>query len=119
MRPAELGELTATGRRRGKLIGTGEARAIIGVSGSTMLALLGKEYGPPGFKRPGGGHWLFFEGEVLDWLESNRRKTNGSSYCFAHHELTHAALKSSQVLRQETIARKLSRLAIVAALKRE
>jgi hypothetical protein len=74
MKTSELGELTATGRPRGRLIRSGEARALIGVSGSTMLALLGKEYGPPGFKRPGGGHWLFFEGEVLDWLESNRRK---------------------------------------------
>ena len=45
-------------------------------------------------------------------------KTDGS-YCFAHHELTHAALKSSQVLRDEFIVRKLSRLAIMAALKRE
>jgi hypothetical protein len=74
MKASEPGELTTTGRPRGKLIRTAEARALIGVSGSTMLALLGKAYGPPGFKRPGGGHWLFWEGEVLDWLESDRRK---------------------------------------------
>jgi hypothetical protein len=37
----------------------------------------------------------------------------------AHHEITHAALKERQMLRQESISRKLSRLAIMAALKRE
>ena len=45
--------------------------------------------------------------------------SGSASYCLAHHELTRAAPKSGHVLKQETIARKLSRLAIVAALKRE
>ena len=41
------------------------------------------------------------------------------SFCQVHHQLTHATPKSCHALRSEFIARKLSRLAIVAALKRE
>jgi hypothetical protein len=61
-------------RPRGRLLRTAEARTMIDVGESTFLGLMKSGYGPPGFRRPGSNRWLFWEGELLDWLESNRRK---------------------------------------------
>jgi hypothetical protein len=65
-------ELTATGRPKGRLVRTPEARRILNVGDTTLRALLKSSFGPPGFKRPGSSHWLFWSGELMDFLESNR-----------------------------------------------
>jgi hypothetical protein len=67
-------ELTTTGRQKGRLIRTRDARQMLDIGDSAMRALMASGYGPPGFKRPGSTHWLFWSGEVLDYLESNRRR---------------------------------------------
>ena len=38
-----------------------------------MRGLIRDGLGPPLFKRPGSNRLLGYEGEVRDWLESNRR----------------------------------------------
>ena len=39
-----------------------------------MRGLIRAGLGPPLFKRPGSNRFLGYEGEVVDWLESNRRQ---------------------------------------------
>jgi hypothetical protein len=67
-------EPTATGRPKRRLVRTPEAREILAVGDTTLRALMKSGFGPPGFKRPGSSHWLFWSGELMDFLESNRRQ---------------------------------------------
>lgn len=58
---------------KGKLLSLREARQLVGgISDSGMRALLSANVGVPAFKRPGSNRWLFWEGELLAWLESAR-----------------------------------------------
>ena len=67
-------EVTSTGRPLGALLGLRAHCAICKCSESTMRGLLRAGLGPPLFKRPGSNRFLGYEGEILDWLESNRRR---------------------------------------------
>jgi hypothetical protein len=67
-------EKTSTGRPLGALLSLRAICAICKCSESTMRGLLRAGLGPPLFKRPGSNRFLGYEGEILDWLESNRRQ---------------------------------------------
>jgi hypothetical protein len=67
-------EKTSTGRPLGALLSLRVICAICKCSESTMRDLLRAGLGPPLFKRPGSNRFLGYEGEILDWLESNRRQ---------------------------------------------
>jgi hypothetical protein len=68
-------ELTATGRPLGALLQLRPICVICKCGESTMRGLIRDGLGPPLFKRPGSNRLLGYEGEVRDWLESNRRVT--------------------------------------------
>ena len=57
---------------KGRLLRPREVREMIDISDAGLRALMKTPFGPPGFKRPGSPRWLFWEGELLAWLESAR-----------------------------------------------
>ena len=67
-------EMTSTARPPGALLSLRPICEICKCSESTMRGLLKAGLGPPLFKRPGSNRFLGYEGEVLDWLEQNRRR---------------------------------------------
>jgi hypothetical protein len=68
-------EAASTARPPGALLTLRAICAICKCSESTMRGLLRAGLGPPLFKRPGSNRFLGYEGEILDWLESNRRRS--------------------------------------------
>jgi hypothetical protein len=65
---------TPSGRPRGKLLSLRQAAGRVGMGESTLRQVLYAGVGPPALKRPASNRWLFWEGEIDDWLESGRVK---------------------------------------------
>jgi predicted DNA-binding transcriptional regulator AlpA len=57
---------------KGRLLRPREVQQLVSISDAGLRALMKTPFGPPGFKRPGSPRWLFWENEVLAWLESAR-----------------------------------------------
>ena len=66
--------VTATGRALGPLSKLKRHAELTGYSEPTLRHLHKAGQGPPLFKRPGSNRLVGYEGETLDWVESNRPK---------------------------------------------
>jgi hypothetical protein len=49
------------------------ACALCRLGDGAMRALLKTAFAPPLFRRPHSNRWIGYEGEIVDWLESNRK----------------------------------------------
>jgi hypothetical protein len=70
---APMERVTRTGRPLGPLLKLKQVAAITGFCGVTLRNWRRAGKGPPLFTRPDSDVLVGYEGEILDWLESNRQ----------------------------------------------